>query len=143
MTTEASGVNYRKLVDDYIKRFGEEVGVPFEPLDGDGYTRVKRGSALIGINVLEKEGVLLFLSAIMKVPDTRQLELYRKLLELNFLRTSDGAFAIDGQTGYVYLRAFRGLQGIDYVEFVDMLETVAQVADDMDDKLKEEFGDPA
>ena len=84
--------------------------------------------------------MLLFLSAIMKVPQTRQADFYRKLLELNFLRTSDGAFAIDAQNDYVYLRAFRGLAGIDYIEFVDMLDTVAQVADEWDDKLKEEFG---
>ena len=46
-------------------------------------------------------GVLLFLSAIMEVPQTRQIDFYRKLLELNFLRTSDGAFAIDPATGAV------------------------------------------
>ncbi len=140
MSTEETAVSYRKLVDDYIKKFGDEVGVEFATLDDDGYTKVKRGSAVIGINVLEKEGVLLFLSAIMKVPGTRQIDFYRKLLELNFLRTSDGAFAIDAQNDYLYLRAFRGLAGIDYIEFVDMLDTVAQVADEWDDKLKEEFG---
>lgn len=140
MTTEDTAANYRALIDGYIKRFGEEVGVEFNALDEDGYTKVKRGSAVIGINVLEKEGVLLFLSAIMKVPAVRQVELYRKLLELNFLRTSDGAFAIDAQSDYVYLRAFRGLAGIDFIEFVDVLDTVAQVADEWDDKLKEEFG---
>ena len=139
MTTPEQGVSYRSLIDEYIQKFGQEVGVDFAPLDSDGYTKVKRGSAIIGINVLEKEGVLLFLSAIMKVPEARQLDFYRKLLELNFLRTSDGAFAIDAQNDYVYLRAFRGLVGLDYVEFVDMLDTVAQVADEWDDKLKEEF----
>lgn len=140
MSTEENAVSYRALIDGYIKKFGEEVGVEFSALDDDGYTKVKRGSAVIGINVLEKEGVLLFLSAIMKVPESRQIDFYRKLLELNFLRTSDGAFAIDAQSDYVYLRAFRGLAGIDYIEFVDVLDTVAQVADEWDDRLKEEFG---
>jgi hypothetical protein len=139
MSEKDTGVSYRKLIDDYIKQFGDEVGVEFAALDEEGYTKVKRGSAIIGINVLEKEGVLLFLSAIMKVPQARQVDFYRKLLELNFLRTSDGAFAIDAQNDFVYLRAFRGLAGIDYIEFVDMLDTVARVADEWDDKLKTEF----
>jgi hypothetical protein len=78
----------------------------------------------------------------MPVPETRQIDFYRKVLELNFLSTSDGAFAIDAQTNYLHLRAMRGLTGIDYSEFVDMLDTVASVADDWDDKLREEFGVP-
>lgn len=129
------------MIDGYIQRFGDLVGVSFDPVDEEGYTSVRRGSATIGINVLEEHRVLLFLSPIMEVPERRQADLFRRLLELNFLSTSDGAFAIDRESELIYLRALRGLDGLDFEEFVDILETVASVADEYDDKLRAEFGD--
>ena len=134
-------MSYREVVDDYIARFGELVGVVFDPLDAEGYTSVRRGSATIGINVLEERRVLMFLAPIMPVPRTNQPDLCRRLLELNFLATSDAAFAIDVEKKMIYLRALRGLEGLDYEEFVDLLHTVGTVADEWDDKLRAEFGD--
>ena len=132
----------REVIDDYIRRFGELVGVEFDPLDEEGYTSVRRGSATVGINALEEHRVLLFLAPMMEVPQKKDpTELFRKLLELNFLSTSDGAFAIDRENDIIYLRALRGLDGLDFEEFVDILDTVASVADEWDDKLQGEFGD--
>ena len=54
-------------VADYIQRFAELIGVPIDPLDKDGYTQVARGSATVGINVLEQKGFILFLAPIMDV----------------------------------------------------------------------------
>jgi hypothetical protein len=135
----------RELIDTYIVRFSAKVSeatggsVVFDPLDADGYTSVSRGSATIGINVIEEQGVLLFLSRIMKVPGENQLEFFRKLLELNYLATSDGAFALERETDTICLRALRSVAGLDYEEFEDMLHTVASVADEWDDKLLDEF----
>jgi hypothetical protein len=134
-------------VNKYLKRFYDEINrslpedqkVEFQLLDDEGYTAIQKGSATVGINVLEDHRILMFLSVIMKVPETRQLELFRKLLELNFLATSDAAFAIDRRNNHIYVRALRGLEGLDYEEFRDMLETVAEVADQFDDRLREEF----
>jgi hypothetical protein len=129
------------VINDYIRRVGELVGVQFDPLDAEGYTSFRRGSATVGINVLEDHRVLMFLSPMMQVPGKGQTALFRKLLELNFLSTSDGAFAIDREKDVVYLRALRGLDGLDFEEFVDMLDTIAAVADEWDDKLRAEFGE--
>ena len=129
-----------KRVAEYIQRFSELIGVPIEPLDKDGFTQVARGSATVGINVVEQKGFILFLAPIMDVPARSREELYRRLLELNYLATEDGAFAIDQETGKVYLRALRSLEALDFEEFVDMLDTVARVADEWDDKLKAQFG---
>ena len=143
-----TGINFtnaRALVDEYIQRFSTKVSeaagteIRFEPLDDEGYSSVSRGSATVGINVIEEQGILLFLCQIMKVPEQRQLELYRRLLELNYMATSDGAFAIEKESDTVYLRALRSLGGLDYEEFEDMLHTVAAVADEWDDKLQAEF----
>ncbi|HEY7953727.1 MAG: YbjN domain-containing protein [Polyangia bacterium] len=127
-------------VADYIQRFSELIGVPIDPLDKEGFTQVARGSATVGINVIEQKGFILFLAPIMEVPAQRREELYRTLLELNYLATEDGAFAIDKASGRVYLRALRSLDAFDFDEFVDMLDTIARVADEWDDKLKGQFG---
>ncbi len=126
-------------VADYIQRFSELIGVAIDPLDKDGFTQVARGSATVGINVIEQKGFILFLAPIMDVPEKSREGFYRKLLELNHLATEDGAFSIDKESGKVYLRALRSLDSFDFDEFVDMLDTIARVADEWDDKLKGEF----
>ena len=130
----------KKRVAEYIQRFSELIGVPIAPLDADGFTQVSRGSATVGINVVEEKGFLMFLAPIMDVPAQNKEALYRQLLELNYLATEDGAFAIDKGSGRIYLRALRSLESLDFDEFVDMLDTVARVADEWDDKLKAQFG---
>jgi hypothetical protein len=129
-----------KRVAEYIQRFSELIGVPIDPLDKDGFTQVARGSATVGINVVEQKGFILFLAPIMEVPEHNRELLYRRLLELNYLATEDGAFAIDRDTGRVYLRALRSLEALDFEEFVDMLDTVARIADEYDDQLRAQFG---
>jgi hypothetical protein len=143
--TGTSFPNARSLVNEYVERFSAKVSeaagseVSFDPLDDDGYTSVSRGSATVGINVIEDQGILLFLCRIMKVPEQGRVELYRRLLELNYLATSDGAFAIEKDSDVIYLRALRSLAGLDYEEFESMLHTVAAVGDEWDDKLLAEF----
>ncbi len=128
-----------EMVNDYLRRFAKVVELEIEPLDEDGYTEVHRGSAQVGINVLEEHGILLLLSRIMDVPKDGRREFYRRLLELNFLVTSDAAFAIDRDRDAVYLRAHRRLSGLDYEEFDDLLDTISAVADEWDDRLSELF----
>jgi hypothetical protein len=139
----ASGQTFpdaRTMINAYLVRFGERAGSTLEPLDGAGYTLVKKGSASVGINVLEDHGVLLFVAPVMQVPHTGRETFYRRLLELSFLTTSDGAFAVDSHRDEVVVRALRRLSGLDYEEFEDLLETVGKVADDWDDTLTAEFG---
>lgn len=127
-------------VSEYIARFSQMIGVTIPPPDADGYTQVARGSATIGINVLEDKGLLMFLAPVLdlaNVPPAKTEALYRRVLELNYLETEDGAFAIDG--GKLYVRSLRGLEQLDFEEFVDLLDTVARIADTWDDQLKTEF----
>jgi hypothetical protein len=127
------------MVNDYLRRFGDHAGVAIAPLDREGYTEVQRGSATVGINVIVEHGTLLLLSRIMDVPREGREDFYRRLLELNFLVTSDGAFAIDRDRDALYVRALRRLSGLDFEEFEDLLGTVAAVADEWDDRLPELF----
>lgn len=139
----ASGQTFpdaRSMINFYIARFGERAGTKLEPLDASGYTQVRKGSASVGVNVLEDHGVLLMLAPVMPVPLTGRESFYRRLLELSFLATSDASFAIDAQKDEVFARSLRRLSGLDYEEFEDILETVGKVADEWDDLLQKEFG---
>jgi len=130
----------RAMVNAYLAHFAERAGTVVEPLDEAGYTQVKKGSASVGINVLDDHGVLLFLAPVMKIPLTGRESLYRRILELSFLTTSDAAFAVDAEKDEIYVRALRRLSGLDYEEFEDLLDTVGKVADEWDDLLTAEFG---
>ncbi|MFO0675683.1 MAG: YbjN domain-containing protein [Polyangiaceae bacterium] len=133
-------VDARSMVNAYAARFAKRSSLTVAPLDASGYTQVTKGSATVGVNVLEDHGVLLFLAPILRVPLTGRETFYRRLLELSFLATSDAAFGIDSQKDEVNVRALRRLSGLDYEEFEDLLDTVAKVADEWDDALSREFG---
>ena len=130
------------MINAYLARFGERAGARLELLDSTGYTIVRKGSASVGINVLEDHGVLLFIAPVMPLPPAesgKREALFRRLLELSFLTTSDAAFAIDTQRDEVVARSLRRLSGLDYEEFEDLLETVGKVADEWDDALRAQF----
>ena len=74
----------RTMVNAYLTRFGERAGATLESLDASGYTLVRKGSAAVGINVLEDHGVILFVAPVMPVPQVGRETLYRRLLELSF-----------------------------------------------------------
>jgi Tir chaperone protein (CesT) family len=137
-----SGQSYpdaRTMVNAYLVRFSERSGATLEALDAGGYTLLRKGSARVGVNVLEDHGVLLLVAPVMAVPLTGRETFYRRLLELSFLTTSDAAFALDAHRNEIVVRALRRLSGLDYEEFEDLLETVGKVTDDWDDRLRAEF----
>jgi hypothetical protein len=132
----------RSMVNAYLTRFGERAGARLDLLDSTGYTIVRKGSASVGINVLEDHGVLLFIAPVMPMPPAesgKREPLFRRLLELSFLTTSDAAFAIDTERDEVVARSLRRLSGLDDEEFEDLLETVGKVADEWDDALRAQF----
>lgn len=145
-----SGENFpdaASMVNAYLTRFSQRAALRDEKgghltptLDDGGYAQVARGSAIIGINVLEEQGVLMVFSPIMPVPITGREAFYRRLLELSFVTTSDAAFAVNAARDEVVVRCLRRLSALDYEEFEDILATVGEVADLWDDVLIKEFG---
>ncbi|AUX23020.1 hypothetical protein SOCEGT47_035380 [Sorangium cellulosum] len=135
------------MVNAYLARYaagsrgegGASRGGGASALDEAGYAQLKHGSATIGVNVLEAQGVLMIFSPIMAVPRSGREALYRRLLELSFIATSDAAFAIDKARNEVVVRCLRRLSALDYEEFEDLVATVSQVADTWDDALLREF----
>jgi hypothetical protein len=139
--TGARYANPLEMVNAYLARLAEASGHELSLLDATGYAQIKRGSAHLGINVLEENGVLMLLAPIMQVPVGRREALYRRLLELSFLATGEASFAIDGSKDVVYVRALRRLSGLDYEEFLDLVQTVGGLADEHDTTLPREFGE--
>ena len=127
------------MVNAYLARFAQRSGYELRPLDENGYTQMRKGSASIGVNVLDDHGVLLLIAPVMPVPKHGRETLYRRLLELSFLTTADASFAIDAAKDEIFVRALRRLSCLDYEEFEDLLDTVGRVADEWDDVLKREF----
>jgi hypothetical protein len=134
------------MVNAYLARFAETAArkahgeLAHPALDETGYAQIQRGSATIGINVLESQGVLMVFAPIMPVPATGREVFYRRLLELSFVTTSDAAFAINSHQHEVVVRSLRRLSALDYEEFEDIITTVGEVADHWDDLLIREFG---
>jgi Tir chaperone protein (CesT) family len=132
-----SGEGSIALVNEYLQRFGERVAVHIAPLDNGGFTDVRFGALVIGVNAVVEHGVLLILVRMGPVPEVNKQRLYRKLLELNFLATGACSFAIDDQREAVYLRAMRPLAGLDYIDFASLMENTAAVAARLRGRLPE------
>ena len=136
------------MVNAYLARYaassrggaGTPGGAGTNTLDETGYAQLQHGSATIGVNVLEDQGVLMVFAPIMPIPVTGREAFYRRLLELSFVTTSDAAFAINSHQNEVVVRSLRRLSALDYEEFEDILTTVGEVADHWDDVLMKQFG---
>lgn len=135
-----------RMVNAYLARFAESNGLRNKEgrvtpsLDETGYAQLQRGSATIGVNVLEDQGVLMVFAPVMPVPATAREVFFRRLLELSFVATSDAAFAINAHQDEVVVRSLRRLSALDYEEFEDIVTTVGAVADHWDDVLIKQFG---
>lgn len=134
------------MINAYLERFTQgqldEARAQDNPqarLDETGYAQIQRGSATIGVNVLEQQGVLMIFAPVMSVPATGREAFYRRLLDLSFVVTSDAAFAINSKQNEVVVRCLRRLSALDYEEFEDLLATVGDVADTWNQRLVREF----
>jgi hypothetical protein len=137
--SEPTAQQHRARINEYLQQFGRERNLDLPTLSAEGTAQVQRGSAVVWIQVLDEQEVLLLLSRVMEAPPEPSAELYRRLLELSYLATGDAAFAVHPRTGEVYLRCLRRLGGLDYEEFEDLVHGIATVADEWDDRLRAEF----
>lgn len=127
------------MVNQYLTKFAELAKIPPVELDAAGHADLQPGSITVGINVLERQGVLMIFAPVMDVPVTGREAFYRTLLDMSLVATQDAAFAIDGPREKVVLRALRRLSALDYEEFEDLVVTIGHVADHFDDRLIAEF----
>lgn len=122
-------------VASFLDRFAKERDLALPPLGADGVGRIQRGSAVITVQVMAAQGVLMVHARVAPAPAAGKEDLLRRLLTASFTATGDAAFALHPETGEVYLRVLRTLYHLDYEEFEDLVHTVATVADHWDDLL--------
>lgn len=122
-------------VASFLARFAKERDLALPPLGADGVGRIQRGSAVITVQVMAAQGVLMVHARVAPAPAAGKEDLLRRLLTASFTATGDAAFALHPETGEVYLRVLRTLYHLDYEEFEDLVHTVATVADHWDDLL--------
>jgi len=127
------------MIDGYLKRYGQEIGLDFSALKaGDGWSFMA-GSAEIQVVYDAEAGSITMDSTILSLPEsfTDEASLFRVLLELNHTATGDARFALVGRD--VVVTFSRSTLGLDYEEFRSAIDSVCRTADDYDDELQERF----
>ena len=132
-----------EMINDFVTSKGISLSEVYNPEQKKW--SLKRGSASVQILLLSipvGNGVIReFVQAaspIMLIPKGKELEFYRRLLELNDVKLGV-KFSIQKGGEQVWALAERDLIGIDYPEMVTLLEDLAFWADELDDILKNEF----
>jgi hypothetical protein len=101
---------------------------------------LQKGSAEVTLLLFSLEGkdYIEVSAPVIEAPEENELEFYRQLLEIN-----SGIIGIKFalENGLVWLLAQRELDGLDESEALTMLERVGNFADEIEDKLKNEFGE--
>lgn len=126
--------NYKEMIDDYILRCVEKLSrlrkktVKYRLVDEDGYGVITFENVDVGVNVIEKGGVIVVLAELMEVPNHDQEQFFRRLLELNFLETHEGSFCINKDNNTVCMKALRRIEELDYDEFEDIVDTIITVS---------------
>lgn len=103
----------------------------------DSMVRLQWGSAHVLVGV-SGTAIVAIAPMFPRVPDGKEAEFYRRLLEHNAYMGGMAAFAVQPD-GWVVLHSGRPLRGIDSTEFATMVAGVGRFADEFDDRLAAEF----
>jgi hypothetical protein len=136
-------------VHDMIANFSKQVGVDpkkaFDPEKNAWY--FQRGSARVEVFVQgiplsngEMRYFLRIFSPIMKVPPTRECEVYKHLLELND-RSLGVKLTLMPGSNQVYATYERDIHGLDAEELATCMLDLGWWADKLDDELQMTFSD--
>lgn len=144
--------NFKEQVEAMIDAYVKEIGLTHEQTyntEKKAWYWVK-GSARIEVFIQEinfdshARHYLRIFSPIIKVPETNQLEFYKKLLEVNDSKLGVKLTLLPGSS-QVYATFERDIKGIDYEELATCIADLEWWADELDDELAAEFsgGQPA
>jgi hypothetical protein len=103
----------------------------------DHLVRLQWGSAFV-IAGISGSAVVAIAPLFRAIPEGKELQFYKKLLEHNAYMGGMASFALQPD-GWVVLHAGRALKGIDGQEFATMVAGVGRFADQFDDQLIDEF----
>jgi hypothetical protein len=128
------------FIDDYVKEIGLTKDQTYNAERKAWYW--VRGSANIEVFVQEVDGGREFLrifSPLMKVPQGKETQFYRTLLDTNDNCLGVKISTMEG-TDQVYVTFERDITGIDYDELKTCIADLEWWADELDDRLINQFG---
>jgi hypothetical protein len=133
----------KQMIDDFCKSKGIDPATIYNP--DKKLWSLQRGSAPVQVMLLSvpvgDNTIREFLQAaapIIKVPKGKELDFYRRLLELNDVKLGV-KLSIQSGTDQVWALYERDLIGMDYTELETCLEDLGYWADEFDDLLRNEF----
>jgi len=133
----------KDMINDFISERGVDPSSVYD--ETKKMWRVKRGSANIDIMLLEipvgNNQIREFLQAaspIINVPKGKEMQFYRRLLELNDVKLGV-KLSMQKDSEQVWALTERDLIGMDYSEMQTVLEDIGFWADEFDDILNKEF----
>jgi hypothetical protein len=131
-----------KMINDFVLSKGIDLNQVYNAEKRSW--SLKRGSANIQVILLEvpiSTGTREFLQIacpLIKVSAGKELQLYKRLLELNDAKLGV-KLSLQEKTDQVWALNERDLSGLDYSELTTMLEDLGYWADEFDDMLAKEF----
>lgn len=138
---ELSPVSHSQQVESVIATLAIDQKVMVGHTEEGGYVwKFPYGSAEIFVQLTGQtdDDTFTVWSPVLKLPAKNEAKLTRKLLEMNWLYTLEGQFAIfDNQ---VVVLAMRTVADLSPGEIARAITLVANLADENDDALQAEFG---
>lgn len=137
---DAIAVNYIDEIETVIGSMAEEQKVMVAENEAGHLWKFKYGSVDVYVRLTgeTEDDTLTVWSYVLKLPAKNELELMRRLLQMNWLSTMESHFAIvDNQ---IVIVATRTVSELSPGEISRAITIVATLADDNDEALAAEFG---
>lgn len=133
-------MDYVEVIETVISSLEENQSAMVSHTD-DGYLwKFKYGSVEVYVMLTgtSDDDIFKVWSSVLKLPARNELELFRKLMELNGTTTFEACFGI--VSDQVIVSAARTVAGLSPAEVSRNITVVASIADENDEALQAEFG---
>ena len=137
---DSMGMSYLDEIETVISGMAEEQKVMVAKNEAGHLWKFKYGSVEVFVKLTGEtdDDTFTVWSYVLKLPAKNELQLMRKLLEMNWLYTMESHFAIVDEQ--IVIVASRTVAELSPGEISRAITIVATLADDNDDALQAEFG---
>lgn len=139
-STSESTPSYLEIIETVISSLQEDRSAMVSHVESGYVWKFKYGSVEVFVQLagIGEEDELMIWAAVLKLPVKNEVQLLRKLMEMNWSGTLESRFAISGDQ--VVVCAQRTLAGLSPAEVSRNITIVATIADENDEALQAEFG---
>lgn len=133
-----------KQIDGYLKKLDSSISPLSETNTSVANTSFTYANIRTEVIVIKPKGQtnsdLIFSAALVPLPKTNLLPLFRQLLVWNNLQTDVAHLSIDDKQGVIFMVIRRPISGLDYLEFKNNIDKISAVTLNVLFKLKQQFG---